>query len=57
MISWKLLHYFRVEDLLVKIEKIFADPETGAPSKALGLLGEKILEARLNRLEDQVGEV
>ena len=45
----------RVEDLLQKIEKIFADPETGAPSKALGLLGEKALENRLNRLEDQVG--
>ena len=44
----------RVEDLLVRIEKIFADPETGHPSKSLGLLGEKALDNRLNRLEDQV---
>ena len=36
------------------MEELFADPETGMPSKALGLLGEKAMEERLNRIEDQV---
>ena len=36
------------------MEELFADPETGMPSRALGLLGEKAMEERLNRLEDQV---
>ena len=45
---------FRVEDLLGKMDELFADPETGMPSRALGLLGEKAMEERLNRLEDQV---
>ena len=36
------------------MDELFADPETGMPSRALGLLGEKALEERLNRLEDQV---
>ncbi|XP_033624226.1 transient receptor potential cation channel subfamily M member-like 2 isoform X2 [Asterias rubens] len=44
----------RVEDLLGKMEELFADPETGMPSRALGLLGEKAMEERLNRLEDQM---
>ncbi|XP_038076672.1 transient receptor potential cation channel subfamily M member-like 2 isoform X3 [Patiria miniata] len=44
----------KVDDLLVRMEELFADPETGVPSKALGLLGEKAMEERLNRLEDQM---
>ncbi|XP_033625076.1 transient receptor potential cation channel subfamily M member-like 2 isoform X2 [Asterias rubens] len=44
----------RVEDLLGKMDELFADPETGMPSRALGLLGEKAMEERLNRLEDQM---
>ena len=45
---------YRVEDLLAKMEMVFADPETGIPSKSLGLLGERALNDRLNTLEDQV---
>ena len=46
----------RVDELLMKVEQIFADPETGVPSKTLGLLGKNDLSERLNKLEDQVGD-